>query len=250
MGVSFDNGGFLIDAAVDKEEVRRVLKAHEPWRHLISFSNGVSTLEFDNFEPFDAKPTYTIQIAERKLGPLSGYKRALDMGCNAGHNSFYLAARYGTEVVGVDISERHLKVATELARLADIGHCSFLRGSAETFVDPKGFDLIIHFGTLYHLKNPVMALETALKNLRPGGLMLLETHAYGGRGEMRAKLINGLGGDKSNWWALGERAVVELCAIFGARAERVNKHPMPMRRFFRQSRIIFKVTKQPATSKP
>ena len=64
-----------------------------------------------------------------------------------------------------------------MARFASVETCRFLQDDAETFRDPEGFDLIIHFGTLYHLPDPVLALQTTLANLRPGGLLLLAAAA-------------------------------------------------------------------------
>ena len=84
MGVSFDKGGFIIEPAAGEQEVRKLLKDYEPWRHKIDFTNGISTTDFKTFTPFNPAPTSKIQAVERELGPLSGYKRALDVGCNAG----------------------------------------------------------------------------------------------------------------------------------------------------------------------
>lgn len=244
MGIDFTDGQVLIDAAVDADELRRTLKAHEPWRHKIDFAGGISTADFQTFKPFNANPSRKIQLAERRAGPLAGYKRALDVGCNAGYNSLYLASRYGMQVVGIDHSPRHVQVATAMARLAGIGGCRFQQGDAETFSDPEGFDLIVHFGTLYHLKNPVRAIETALANLKPGGLLLIETQLYGLPWSRKSAFIHGYRGDTSNWWALGERTVQDICSIFGARAERIGRRHAT--RYFLQTRAFFKVTK-PAT---
>ena len=241
MGIDFEAGRVLIDTQVDAEGLRRSLKAHEPWRHKIDFTNGVSTADFQTFKPFNATPSSKIQIAERQVGPLSGYKRALDVGCNAGYNSLYLAARYGMQVVGFDWSPRHVQAATELARVAGVSGCRFVQGDAESFRDPEGFDLIIHFGTLYHLKNPVRALENALANLKPGGLMLVETQLYGFSRNRSSVFIHGYRGDNTNWWALGERTVVDICGIFGARAQRIGRRHFM--RHFLQSRAYFRVDK-------
>jgi len=240
MGIDFEAGRVLIDASVDAEEVRRTLKAHEPWRHKIDFVDGVSTADFQTFTPFNRHPSSKIQVAERHVGSLSGYKRALDVGCNAGYNSLYLAARYGMQVVGFDWSPRHVQVSQELARLAGVSGCRFVQGDAETFRDPEGFDLIIHFGTLYHLKNPVRAIENALANLRPGGLMLMESEIHGGSRYRGAEFIHGSHGDKTNWWALGPKTIVDLCAIFGAEAEQLGKRYL-LKRGYR--RAYFKVQK-------
>jgi SAM-dependent methyltransferase len=241
MGIDFTGGQVLIDTAVDADELRRTLKAHEPWRHRIDFRGGISSADFETFKPFNSTPSKKIQLVERSVGPLSGYKRALDIGSNAGYNSLYLAARYGMQVVGVDHSARHVQVAQELARLSGVPDCRFVQGDAETFRDPEGFDLILHFGTLYHLKNPVRAIETALANLKPGGMMLIETQLYGLPWSRKSAFIHGYRGDKTNWWALGEQSLKDICAIFGGRAERIGRHHLT--RFFLQTRAHFRVDK-------
>lgn len=245
MAIDFTGGRVLIDAAVDAEELRRTLKAHEPWRHKIDFTNGVSTTDFCSARLLNATPTRKIQLFERSLGPLSGYRRALDVGCNAGYNSLYLASRYGMQVLGLDHLPRHIQVAAELAQIAGVGGCRFQQGDAESFRDPEGFDLILHFGTLYHLKNPVRALETALANLRPGGLMLIETQLYGFPWSRKAAYIRGQGGDHSNWWALGEAALKDICGALGAEARRIGRHHLT--RHWLQTRALFRVHK-PARS--
>ena len=245
MAIDFQGGRVYIDTAVPEDEVRRVLKQHEPWRHKLDFSCGVSTADLQTFSPFNATPSRKIQLLERRIGALSGYRRALDVGCNAGYNSLYLASRYGTEVVGMDHSSRHVQVATDMTRLASVGGCRFVQGDAETFRDPAGFDLILHFGTLYHLKNPVQAIENALANLRPGGVLLLETQLYGSRWNRGATFIHGLRGDKSNWWALGERSVVDICASLGAEARRVSRRYHLLPRLL-HTRAFFKITKSQA----
>lgn len=239
MAIDFTAGRMRIDTAVDPERLRRILKAHEPWRHRIDFSGGISTADFRTSRPFSATPSRKVQLAERHVGPLAGYKRALDVGCNAGYNSLYLASRYGTQVLGLDHEPRHVRVSQELAEVASVPGCHFQQGDAETFRDPAGFDLILHFGTLYHLRNPVRALETALANLRPGGLMLIETQLYGFPWSRKAAFIHGYRGDRSNWWALGERALKDICAVFGAEAHRIGRHHLT--RYWLQTRALFSV---------
>lgn len=241
MAIDFTAGGMRIDTAVAPERVRDFLKAHEPWRHRIDFSGGVSTVDFRTIPPFSATPCRKIQLAERHVGPLSGYKRALDVGCNAGYNSLYLASRYGMQVLGLDHLPRHVQVSQALAEVAGVQGCTFQQGDAESFRDPAGFDLILHFGTLYHLRNPVRALETALANLKPGGLMLIETQLHGLPWSRTSAFIHGYHGDNSNWWALGEGALKDICAIFGADARRLGRHHLT--RHWLQTRALFRVDK-------
>ena len=241
MGVDFTAGRVRIDAPLDPAELHRVLMTHEPWRHRIDFAGGVSTADFRTIRPFSSTPCRKIQLAERHVGPLSAYRRALDVGCNAGYNSLYLASRYGMQVLGLDQLSRHVQAAAELVRLAGVPGCRFQQGDAESFHDPDGFDLILHFGTLYHLKNPVLALEAALANLRPGGLLLVETQLYGFPWSRKAAFIRGLRGDDSNWWALGEATLKDICTALGARATRIGRHHLT--RHWLQTRALFRVHK-------
>lgn len=241
MAIDFREGRVRIETPVDTAPLRRLLTAHEPWRHRIDFSGGISTADFRTAQPFSATPCRKIQLAERYVGELSGHQRALDVGCNAGYNSLYLASRYGMQVLGLDNLPRHIQVATELAQIAGVGGCRFQQGDAESFRDPEGFDLILHFGTLYHLKNPVRALETALANLRPGGLMLIETQLYGFPWSRKAAFIRGYRGDNSNWWALGEAALKDICGALGAEARRIGRHHLT--RHWLQTRALFRVDK-------
>ena len=60
-------------------------------------------------------------------------KRVLDIGSGKGVTACYLAQKYGCEVVGVDLSERMIEYAREMARrkgLAD--KVSFRRADAPT----------------------------------------------------------------------------------------------------------------------
>ena len=52
-----------------------------------------------------------------------------------------------------DIHPRYMEPARFLAGLAGAS-CEFEMGSAETFSRPSEFDVVLHFGTLYHLPSP------------------------------------------------------------------------------------------------
>jgi SAM-dependent methyltransferase len=91
----------------------------------------------------------------------------------------------------------------------------FALADATTFVEARPFDLVVHFGTLYHLPNPVLALETARANLRPGGWLALETQVYVGPDQSLTKFIHGDRGDHSNWWSLSVRTLETLLMHVG-----------------------------------
>lgn len=42
-------------------------------------------------------------------------------------------------------------------------------------INPEYFDVVLFYGVLYHLKSPLPGLENAIKFIKPGGILLLET---------------------------------------------------------------------------
>jgi 2-polyprenyl-3-methyl-5-hydroxy-6-metoxy-1,4-benzoquinol methylase len=161
-----------------KEVLKEKLQSWEPWSIRIDFSNGVSTKDLKRRTPFNERPLSKFRVVEAAIpfAELSG-GRMLDVGCNAGYNSIHAAVNYGIFCTGVDVVPRHIEVSRFLSELAGID-AEFLVASAETFRRPKEFDVVFHFGTLYHLPNPVLSLSLAFENLRPGGYLALETQIY------------------------------------------------------------------------
>ena len=101
----------------------------------------------------------------------------LDVGCNAGYNCIHAAKKYGLSCTGIDVVPPYIESARFLSETAGINAKLFI-ASAETFSRPEEFDVALHFGTLYHLPNPVLSLRTTFDNLRPGGYLALETQVY------------------------------------------------------------------------
>jgi tRNA (mo5U34)-methyltransferase len=80
------------------------------------------------------------------------------------------------------------------------------------------FDVVLFLGVLYHLRDPLGALERVASVLAPGGLLVLETHvdlvwtrrpalAFYPRGE--------LGGDPTNWFGPNPPAVRGMLGAVG-----------------------------------
>lgn len=106
----------------------------------------------------------------RLAGPASG-ERLLDVGCGTG-NAALLAARAGSEVVGVDPATRLLEVARERAAVADAS-VEFVAGSAESLPFPDGaFGLVVSvFGVIF-ATDPERAIWEMLRVVQPGGRVL------------------------------------------------------------------------------
>jgi len=100
----------------------------------------------------------------------------LDLGCGTGSHAFALSSR-GYDVVGIDRSEGMLAVAQQ--RLSnEKGKVRFQQGDIRTIDPGQQFDAaLIMFAVLgYQVENNdvLSALQTARRNLKPGGLLLFD----------------------------------------------------------------------------
>jgi SAM-dependent methyltransferase len=203
---------FFIETTMSAAELSSELKKHEPWRIGISFSNGVSTKDFETMEPFSDIPLQKLKMIMEHGGESWFHnKTVLDVGSNIGYNSITLANRFNCEVVGLEVSPVNIERAELIASWCN-AKVKFILDSAVTFSRPDTFDLILHLGTLYHLPDPVLALKNAAKNLKSGGRIYIESAVYHGEDENACRFIHGFGGDKTNYWALSPsviRAILE-----------------------------------------
>lgn len=209
-------GTLTITTSLAREPLLEQLRKWQPWRHEICFSNGVKTSDLQTTTPFTRTPLNKINALEAHL-PMEDLKggRALDIGFNAGYNSIYLATRYGMKVTGVDVWDRHKDVAEFLAAQASCESTEFMLHDATTFVRPDTFDLILHFGTLYHLPNPLLSLENCARSLRKGGYLGLETTCYLGSDPSLCKFVWGFNGDRTNFWALSKPVLEDVLRLYG-----------------------------------
>jgi SAM-dependent methyltransferase len=209
----------VITTNLSPEELRTKLSEVKPyggWRHLIHFSNGVKTSDLETAKPWSDRPLNKIKFVQRadaEFAKRGG--RALDVGCNCGYNSLWLAHAYDMGVVGIEASASHIATSQLLAQWSGMNRTEFKLADAEIYIEAEAFDLVVHFGTLYHLRNPIRALEAASRNLKIGGVLALETTSHGEKGEMTARYFRGFNGDPSNWWAIGDGALREIVTFCG-----------------------------------
>lgn len=103
--------------------------------------------------------------------------RILDMGCGAGWTSIFFAKR-GYEVVGQDISQDMLDLATDTAARQGIGSkLSFVRSDYESTDHDQSFDAVVFYDCLHHADDERAALASAYRALKPGGVCI--THEPG-----------------------------------------------------------------------
>lgn len=89
------------------------------------------------------------------------------------------------------------------------------------------FDVVLFLGVLYHLQNPLLALERLASVTRE--VAVIESHAWRFDASDRAMVEfyegDELSRDFTNWWAPNERALVGMCRAAGFRSVDVKVKP-------------------------
>lgn len=234
----------------EKEELEAMARAVPVWFHSIDFGQGVVTSgwkghshlegEVESFRFPDLRGKTVLDIntwdgffafeAERKgasrVVALDHYMWAMDPQL---HHTYWkecqergvVPAAYHTMPyykpdelpgkIGFDTAHRALNSKVE-GVVADF---------MEMDVERLGmFDVVFYFGSLYHMENPLGAMQRVARVTRD--LAIIETEAALFRGFEHHALCeffesNELNADVSNWWAPNEKALAGLCRAAGFR---------------------------------
>lgn len=203
-----------------------------PWFHNLHLPDGTQTAPdhpLGDFPRYNWK-TFALRIPR----DLSGW-RVLDVGCNAGYYSFRVA-RWGADVLGIDLDERYLaqaRWAAEVYGLED--RVAFERKQVYDLVqEEEQFDMVLFLGVLYHMRYPVLALDIMRELTRRlmvfqtlmtpsqaedrgvSSLRFDQTQRLDEQGWPRLSFIEGdLAGDPTNWWVPNASAVHALLRSSG-----------------------------------
>jgi 2-polyprenyl-3-methyl-5-hydroxy-6-metoxy-1,4-benzoquinol methylase len=114
-------------------------------------------------------------LLDRAGGSLWG-KRILDLGCNKGGCSVYMAHQGAKEVVGVEAREINYRRCVLLKKLLKLDNVTFHRSDVKNVRREwlGDFDIVFAAGILYHLDDPYTFLDNILKMTK--GFLLLDTH--------------------------------------------------------------------------
>ena len=227
--VAMEDDFLTLHTSLSPEALQEKLRLWEPWSHRLDFDNGVSTLDCARRTPFSEWPLRKFRAAALAVpfGELAG-GRLLDIGCNAGYNSIHAALKYQFSATGVDVIPHYIEAARFLAALAGVS-CEFELASAETFSHPGEFDVILHFGTLYHLPNPLLSLRRSFENLKVGGYIALETQVYDHPQDPNiCYFMYGQNNDTTNFWALSTPVLKKNLELIGfTEIQEIKKVPLP-----------------------
>jgi ubiquinone/menaquinone biosynthesis C-methylase UbiE len=109
---------------------------------------------------------------------LPGGGSLLEVGCGRGVAIPEFARRLKPDrIVGLDSDQQLLDVATEYLTRAGI-EATLINADVRTIpMDDVSIDIVIDFGTCYHIDEPEKALSEIRRVLKPGGLFVHETRA-------------------------------------------------------------------------
>lgn len=198
------------------ERLRQRIAAIPFWYHRIELRPGIVT---PGWAPMN--------LDFYKLPDDLTGKVVLDIGAWDGFYSFEALKRGASRVVAIDDFSDTLSDSDGVSRIQEwssfdlcaeaLGyrnnHLHRLRRSVYDSALLGPFDVVFFFGTLYHLRHPLLALDTIFKALSAGGELYLETaicDAYspylvsgGGHGPrvvMEFYPDAQYGNNSSNWW--------------------------------------------------
>ena len=146
-------------------------------------------------------------------------KTLIDIGTTNGAAAF-LAERYGAErVVAVDIYEPDWFGFGELRELLD-SIVEYHRASVYELprvLDGETFDYVLYWGVLYHLRHPLLSLDSVRLLLADGGEASIETALYDGGEDavLRFHRLDDLVGDPSNWFTPTMTTLRDWCLSSG-----------------------------------
>jgi len=206
------------------------------WRHRIEVSPGIVTPGVED----NATELARLEIPRALAGT-----RVLDIGCSDGFYSFECERR-GAEVVSIDDESSLLaggRNGMTVARDLLGSSVDYHPGDVHE-LDPERdgtFDVVLFINVLYHLRNPILALDRIAAVTRPGGTLVLKTYfrndvhfwwrgrRFGFDLDKRPKWWffpeSQLGGDPTNWFAPNSAALEGALRATGWEAiRRVGRH--------------------------
>jgi len=148
--------------------------------------------------------------------------RVLDIGCNAGYDTFLMSSLGAIEAVGL---EPHIfyQQACFLDAVYERPGISFMNLGWED-LDPRyfrGFDFVNCQGLIYHVKEAMLLVEKLASIMRPGATLVIESHVLL-ETSSRAQFIEGpFWGDESYWWIFGDQCLMGMLRSSGFRDVRM-----------------------------
>lgn len=184
----------------DREAIRALIEGTR-WYHIIELAPGISTPGTNNCSE-TLRRLDALRLPRDCLG-----LRVLDIGTRDGFFAFEMEKR-GAQVVGIDYAAPDATGFSAAARV--LGSDVEYRVQNVYELDPQqhgSYDIILFLGVIYHLRNPLLALDRIRSVAKEGASLLLESQIATERPVRESKLPlwqfcprDSLAGDASNNW--------------------------------------------------
>lgn len=155
--------------AADLERTRARVAGHRNWYHRIELAPGLVTPGVHD-SGSGLRQLDTLGLPADCAG-----LRVLDIGCRDGFFAFELERR-GANVLGIDYAEPTLTGFSIAAEA--LGSRVDYRVENVYDLSPERdglFDVVLFLGVLYHVRNPILALDRVRSMAAPGAMVFVET---------------------------------------------------------------------------
>lgn len=121
-------------------------------------------------------------VLTEKFGPTLNHRNAVDLACHQGWFATKLAQRAACDVLAVDAREEHIRDATTMRDALGLVNLRLLQADIHALdtLQLGTFDVVVMFGLIYHLENPVGALRKARALTGKHGVCVVETQIVPG----------------------------------------------------------------------
>ncbi len=153
----------------DQKQIISLIETVEHWYHQIEFAPALITPGINN-------SSAVLKNLDALGLPKNGASlRVLDIGCRDGFFTFEMERR-GAEVVGIDYILPTITGFHVASQIFD-STATYIVDNVYNLTPEKygTFDVVLFLGVLYHLRNPLLALDQIRKVIKPGGLLLVES---------------------------------------------------------------------------
>ena len=156
---------------INKKEIEKFSKIAEEW-----WNPDGKFKPLHKFNPirisYIKESIIKIFKLEQKSKPLKNIK-ILDIGCGGGLLSEPMK-RLGAEVVGIDASDKNIKIAKSHAKKSNL-NIKYLCASPETLNTITKFDVILNMEIVEHVEDVDFFLKSCTKLLKKNGIMFVAT---------------------------------------------------------------------------